>query len=317
MRSAATASAATFQCIPIQHACSLALTVVHAARALSAVRLQLLHCAQASAHCGTRGLGFCQSDVLRALQFSGVAFGPDHPTIEGAAGPASEVIVGAARHLVPLVRRSAVVLLSAAASVPAAHRNRSRGARRGSRCVLRKLADDRRFPVLILVCVARVAAALGSPPSAALGAARAADLAAHDHLAGRALQLDPRLPAAGRAARPVDGGCGARLGVVLGLHAEQRNPRRVGAGEGEVTGAVADKRQKLPGERRDEGSAEELRREQGHRCPCPLRGRPAKGVKLRDLHHRGIRPRDGIVVRGRRADGVPPVVDADGAIEQG
>ena len=107
---------------------SLVLTVVLAARAFSAACLQLLQRAQAGADCRASRLRIGVSGVLRALQVSGIAFGPANRAIDGAAGPAAEVIVGAARHLVPLVRRSAVLVLGAVASPSAAHLEASRHA---------------------------------------------------------------------------------------------------------------------------------------------------------------------------------------------
>ena len=97
------------------------LTAVLAARTIPTPCLQLLQRAQASAHCGTRRLGFGVRGFGRALEVSDIAFGPANRTVDGAAGPAAEVDVGAARHLVPLVRESAVLLLGALASFSAAH----------------------------------------------------------------------------------------------------------------------------------------------------------------------------------------------------
>ena len=124
MRSAATTAPADQPSASVSNKITserLALTVVLAARARPALRLQLLQCAQARADCGTGGLGFRQRGVGRALQVSGVAFGVASRAADGAAGPAAEVDVGAARHLVPLVRRGAVLVLVAVAGSSAPH----------------------------------------------------------------------------------------------------------------------------------------------------------------------------------------------------
>ena len=95
--------------------------VVPTARVVPTASLQLLQCAQARAHRGTRSLGFRLRGVGNALQSSSVAFGVARRTIHGATGPAAEVGIRAARHLVPFVRRSTVLVLAAATRLSTTH----------------------------------------------------------------------------------------------------------------------------------------------------------------------------------------------------